>query len=103
MRSRMTASLVRALALGALAAPAAAQAASPPVLNAQWTLRVMAGSPAGFLAHASDPDGETVTISWAFDDGTTATGARVTKTWTTPGVHAARVIATDATGRRAAH
>jgi hypothetical protein len=110
MRSRMTASLVRALTLAvalvavAVAAPAAAQAASPPVLTtAQWTLRVMVGSPGGFFAHASDPDGDAVTITWAFDDGTTATGARVTKTWTTPGAHTARVIATDATGRRAVY
>ncbi|HEX2105147.1 MAG TPA: PKD domain-containing protein [Solirubrobacteraceae bacterium] len=104
----MTASLVRALALAlsvaalsAAAAPATATAAGPPVLTSvHWTLRVTAGSPAGFIAEAVDPDGGPVTIAWTFDDGTFATGARVTKVWTTPGRHTARVTATDITGKR---
>jgi hypothetical protein len=101
----MSAALVRALALAltlalmGAALPAAAHAASPPMLaTAEWSLRVPAGSPAGFMAEAVDPDGDAVTLTWAFDDGTTATGPRVTKAWTSPGVHAARVTATDATG-----
>jgi hypothetical protein len=39
-----------------------------------------------------------VTITWAFDDGTTAAGERVAKAWTGPGRHTATVTATDATG-----
>jgi hypothetical protein len=90
-----------AAALAAAAAAAPAHAAAPPVLTAvQWTLRATVGFPAGFIARAVDPDGDAVTIGWAFDDGTTAAGPRVTKVWTTPGPHTARVTATDATGLR---
>jgi hypothetical protein len=102
----MTASPLRALALAlsvaalaAAAAPGTAAAAVPPVLTSvNWTLRVSAGSPAGFVAKAIDPDGDEVTLSWAFDDGTAATGRRITKVWTVPGLHTASVTATDATG-----
>jgi hypothetical protein len=98
--------LMRGLAVAALAAAAApgtAAAAAPPVLTSvHWTLRVTAGSPAGFVAEAVDPDGDAVTLAWAFDDGTTAVGGRVTKVWTVPGRHTARVTATDATGKRTA-
>jgi hypothetical protein len=83
------------------AAPAAADAAVPPVVTAaQWTLRVTAGSPAGFIVKVVDPDGGKVTLAWAFDDGTAASGRRVTKVWTVPGLHTARLTATDATGQQ---
>jgi hypothetical protein len=92
-----------ALALAAAAAPGTARAAAPPVLTTvQWTLRVPVGAPAGFIAEAVDPDGDAVTLAWAFDDGTAAAGPHVTKVWTTPGRHTARVTATDATGRSTA-
>jgi hypothetical protein len=89
-----------ALAFALLAMPASAQAAgSLPMLAAsQWSLSVMAGFPAGFEAHATDPDGDAVTISWTFDDGTTATGEAPAKVWDAPGTHTATVTATDATG-----
>jgi len=90
---------VLALAL----APATAHAAAPPqFVTIQRLVRVAAGAPAGFLARAADPDGDAVAITWAFDDGTTATGERVAKTWTVPGTHSATVTATDATGLTAA-
>jgi hypothetical protein len=90
---------VALIALLALGAPAAALAASPPrFVMTQWLLRVPAGTPAGFLARAIDPDGDPVTLSWAFDDGAVATGERVAHAWTTPGSHAVTVTATDATG-----
>jgi PKD repeat protein len=94
-----------ALAFTLLAIPASAQAAgSPPMLAAsQWSLSVMAGFPAGFEAHATDPDGDAVTISWTFDDGTTATGEAPAKVWDTPGTHTATVTATDATGLTSSH
>jgi len=80
-------------------APAAAHAAAPPqFVTTQALVRVAAGAPAGFLARATDPDGDAVTITWAFDDGTTAAGERVAKAWTAPGAHSATVTATDATG-----
>jgi hypothetical protein len=88
-----------ALALTFALAPAVARAAAPPqFVTTQGLVRVAAGAPAGFLARATDPDGDEVTITWAFDDGTTAAGERVAKAWTGPGRHTATVTATDATG-----
>ena len=88
-----------ACALTLALAPAAAHAAVPPqFVTTQGLVRVAAGAPAGFLARATDPDGDAVTITWAFDDGTTATGERAAKTWTVPGPHSVTVTATDATG-----
>jgi hypothetical protein len=75
--------------------------APPRFVTTQWLVRVAAGAPAGFLAQAIDPDGGSVTLAWAFDDGTTATGERVAKVWTVPGPHSATVTATDAGGRSA--
>jgi PKD repeat protein len=102
MVARLLRIAVGATALLALGAPAAARAASPPrFVTTQWLLRVPVGTPAGFIAKAVDPDGDAVTLAWTFDDGTVATGARVTKAWATPGAHTATVTATDATGLRA--
>jgi hypothetical protein len=85
-------------------APGSARTGAPPVFaTAQWTLRVSTGAPAAFIVQAVDPDGDAVTLAWAFDDGTAAAGPAVTKVWTTPGVHTARVTATDATGLHAVH
>jgi hypothetical protein len=51
------------------------------------------------VAKASDPDpGDTLTFTWAFDDGGGASGAQVTHEFATPGVHSATVTATDPTG-----
>jgi PKD repeat protein len=102
MVARLVRAAVSAAVLLALAAPAAAHAASPPRFVAtQWLLRVPLGTPAWFMAKAVDPDHDAVTIGWAFDDGTVATGKRVTKSWATPGTHTATVTATDATGLKA--
>jgi PKD repeat protein len=102
MVARLLRLAAAAAALLALTAPAAARAASPPRFVAtQWLLRVPVGTPAGFVAKAVDPDDDAVTIAWAFDDGTVATGERVAKAWATPGAHTAIVTATDATGLRA--
>jgi PKD domain len=73
--------------------------APPQFVTTQWLVRVPAGAPAGFLAQAADPGGGPVTVTWAFDDGTTATGERVAKTWADPGRHTATVTATDASGQ----
>jgi hypothetical protein len=91
--------VVAALALAALAAPAAAHAATPPqFVTTQWLLRVPVGVPAGFFAKAVDPDHDTVTVTWAFDDGAAASGERVAHAWAAPGRHPVTVTATDATG-----
>ena len=51
------------------------------------------------VKQASDPDpGDTLTFTWSFDDGGTATGAQVTHAFATPGAHTGTVTATDPTG-----
>jgi hypothetical protein len=98
-----------ALALVLLALPASAHAAgAPPVINGmtQQSLSVLAGWEAGFEAHASDPDGEPVTLTWVFDDGATATGEKVGHAWADYGVagfHTATVTATDPTNLTDTH
>jgi hypothetical protein len=102
--ARACALALTAAAFAAAAAPGPAHAAAPPVLSsAQWTLRVPAGAPAAFIVQAVDPDGDAVTLAWAFDDGTAAAGPHVTKVWTAPGLHIATLTATDATGLRKVH
>jgi PKD repeat protein len=93
------------LALALLAVPAAAHAAAPPLITvmSQATLSSMAGIPAGFEARASDPDGEPVTLTWAFDDGGTATGETASHAWATPGTHTATVTASDPGGLTDTH
>jgi hypothetical protein len=71
----------------------------PQFVATQWLVRIPAGAPAGFVAQAVDPDGGPVTITWAFDDGTTATGERVAKAWAAPGTHTSTVTATDTSGK----
>jgi PKD repeat protein len=47
---------------------------------------------------SSDPDdGDTLTYSWRFDDGTTASGGKVTHAFATAGNHSATVTVTDPT------
>jgi hypothetical protein len=75
--------------------------APPQFVTTQSLVRVGAGATAGFLAQAVDPDGGPVTITWAFDDGTTATGERVAKAWAAPGRHTATATATDGGGQSA--
>lgn len=57
------------------------------------------GRPATLSATVSDPDdGDTLSIGWNFDDGTTGAGATVSHTFATTGVHTATVIVADPTG-----
>jgi PKD domain len=57
------------------------------------------GRPATLSATVSDPDdGDTLSIGWNFDDGTTGAGATVSHTFATAGVHRATVIVADPTG-----
>jgi hypothetical protein len=59
------------------------------------------GVPFAFAAAATDPDGDPITYAWSFDDGTSAPGASVQHTFTTPGIHVAKITVTDAAGRTA--
>jgi PKD repeat protein len=61
------------------------------------------GSLVSFSAGHADLDpGEAPVVTWAFDDGTTATGDNVTHAFATIGTHTATATATDAAGLTAA-
>jgi PKD domain-containing protein len=66
-------------------------------LSAPPSLRT--GQAASFLAGGCDPDGDPVTFTWAFDDGTSAGGSSVLKAFSTAGTHTATVTARDPGGR----
>lgn len=86
---------------GAVRRIAAAGANRPPVAR-------MAAAPAQGVAPlavqfsgagSSDPEGEPLTYTWAFGDGTAGgTGATVAHTYTRPGVYTARLTVSDGTG-----
>jgi hypothetical protein len=54
-----------------------------------------------FAANASDPDGDPLTYSWAFGDGSTATGQSVTYVYPRPGVYNVTVTVNDSRGANA--
>lgn len=54
--------------------------------------------PTTFVATVADPDGDAVTVSWNFGDGTFASGATVTKTYATAGFYTVSATATDGHG-----
>jgi hypothetical protein len=57
------------------------------------------GQPVTFSANAADADpGEAVSVTWNFDDGTSASGATVDHAFSTAGSHTATAVATDASG-----
>jgi hypothetical protein len=58
------------------------------------------GAEATFTAAVTDDPGDTASIVWTFDDGTTASGATVRKAFASPGEHTATVTATDTTGQK---
>jgi PKD repeat protein len=75
-------------------APHASAAVSP--------ASVAAGTPASFNSAGScDPDGDTLTYAWSFDDGSTGSGQPVQHAFATIGTHTATVTVSDGTGRSA--
>ena len=72
----------------------------PPVVTASAAPAVVApGQPVSFQAAGSDPDpGEAVTFTWAFDDGTSASGSTVSHAFGSAGSHSATLTATDPAG-----
>lgn len=75
-----------------------------PSVTAQTVAQAPVGASTPFsVKQASDPDpGDTLTFSWSFDDGGSATGAQVAHIFATPGTHTGTVTATDPTGLAAA-
>ncbi|HTP20770.1 MAG TPA: PKD domain-containing protein [Solirubrobacteraceae bacterium] len=71
-----------------------------PSVTAQSVAQAPIGANTPFaVKQASDPDpGDTLTFSWSFDDGGSATGTQVTHVFATPGPHTGTVTATDPTG-----
>lgn len=49
-------------------------------------------------ATASDPDGDAVTVTWDFGDGSTGTGAAFSKTYSDTGIATVRATASDGRG-----
>lgn len=70
----------------------------PPVADAGGPYAGNEGSPIAFSATASDPDGDALTLSWSFGDGTTATGASPTHTYADDGSYTVVLTATDPQG-----
>lgn len=77
--------------------------AAAPTITAVTPLpaTVEVGANIQFVVQAADIDGDLAMLEWAFDDGTTATGVSVAKSFATAGIHGATVTATDVTGKTA--
>jgi hypothetical protein len=73
-------------------APTAATASATPG-------SVDTGQAVTFSGTACDPDGDSLAFSWSFDDGTSATGAQVTKAFATGGTHSGTLTVSDPGGR----
>lgn len=54
--------------------------------------------PLAFTAASSDPDGDRLSVAWAFDDGDAAAGERVTHAFDSAGTHGVTLRVTDETG-----
>jgi len=73
-------------------------ATAAPTITPVWPTPVTAGQAATFSATTTDADNDAVTVTWAFGDGTTATGPSVNKTYAVTGTYTATATATDAFG-----
>ena len=77
-----------------------ASASQPPLasLSANPTSGVAPLAVGFSAAGSSDPDGSIVSDRWNFGDGTSATGATASKTYSTPGTYTATLKVTDNAG-----
>jgi PKD repeat protein len=74
----------------------AAGAATPPVANAGGPYYAAVGLP--IQLNGASSTGTNLGFFWTFDDGTTATGVAVTRSFSTAGTHTATLRVTDSTG-----
>lgn len=74
----------------------------PPVAVATAASPVAPGAQVAFDASASsDPDRDPLALAWTFDDGATAAGAIVSRSFAVAGAHTGTVAASDPAGRTA--
>jgi len=73
-------------------------ATAAPTITPVWPTGVTMAQAATFSATTTDADNDAVTVTWAFGDGTTATGASVSKTYGAAGTYTAVATAADAFG-----
>jgi hypothetical protein len=78
------------------------QRAAPSVTAGANPVSGPPGTSFAFSATGSDVDGDALTYSWAFDDGTGASGASVSHAFTPLGAHSGTVTVSDPTGLTAA-
>lgn len=72
---------------------------TPPVVDFQIPSPVYRGATIELAGSGTDADGDAiVSWSWEFDDGSTALGPNVTRTFTTLGVHSVTLTAVDEGG-----
>jgi hypothetical protein len=72
---------------------------TPTISVSATPVSVLAGDPVHFGSTAEDLDpNEFPNVTWAFNDGTTATGLSVWHTFVTPGTHRVTATATDPAG-----
>lgn len=70
----------------------------PPTVTIAGPATVAEGSPIAFGANGVDPDGDALTYAWQFDDGFTASGMAVSRTFVDNGAHSATVTVSDGNG-----
>ena len=70
---------------------------TPPTADFSFTpADPMAGQAVLFTSSVNDADGDTVTLSWSFGDGSTANGASPSHTYASAGTYSVVLTATDA-------
>jgi PKD repeat protein len=69
-----------------------------PTASAGGPYSGVAGSPIALVGSGSDPDGDPLSFSWAFGDGTTGSGASVAHAYAEPGSYVAVLTVSDGRG-----
>ena len=73
----------------------------PPSVSAGGPYTGTVGQAINFVATASDPDGDTLSVTWDFGDGTTGNGVAPTHTYGSSGPFTATIKAVDGRGEQA--